>query len=354
MRAAVYHGRKDIRIEQVPEPGRPGSEEVLLAVTRAAICGTDSSEWQHGPHMIPLEHQHPASGHRGPLVLGHEFTGRVLAVGDAVNGLAVGDRVACGAGVSCGECAWCVAARPNLCARYYTLGLSANGGLAEQVRSPASICRTVPAALDDEAAAIAQPLAVGIHALNRGGVKPGDSVLVLGVGGIGGLVVGAAARRQPGLLVAADVDPTRLATASTLGADQTIDAENADVAGEVLALTGGDGADVVIEASGAPTAPTTAVHATRRGGRVVIIGLQAKPPPVDLYDAALREVELIPTVAHVCATDLPEALAVLAGGDIAATVTEKTIALDALVDAGIVPLAEGRASGKIVVDVEGA
>jgi (R,R)-butanediol dehydrogenase/meso-butanediol dehydrogenase/diacetyl reductase len=195
---------------------------------------------------------------------------------------------------------------------------------------------------------------VGIHALNRGKVSAGDSVVVIGVGGIGALVVGAAVRRRPGLLVAVDIDPARLATATALGADQTIDAREADVAETVLALTGGDGADVVVEASGVPTGPTTAVHATRRGGRVVIIGLQAKPPPVDLYDAALREVELITTVAHVCSTDLPEALEVLADGDLAAMVTEKTIPLESLVDDGIVPLAEGRAAGKIVVDVEAA
>jgi (R,R)-butanediol dehydrogenase / meso-butanediol dehydrogenase / diacetyl reductase len=354
MRAAVYYGPHDIRIEQVPEPGRPGPSEVLIAVTRAAICGTDSSEWQHGPHMIPLVEQHPATGHRGPLVLGHEFTGRVLAAGGAVDGVAVGARVACGAGVSCGECAWCQAGRTNLCASYYTLGLSADGGLAEQVRAPASICRAVPDALADEAAAIAQPLAVGIHALNLGSVGAGDCVVVIGVGGIGALVVGAAVRRRPALLVAVDVDPARLATATALGADQTIDAREADVAEAVLVLTGGDGADVVIEASGVPTGPTTAVHATRRGGRVVIIGLQAQPPAVDLYDAALREVELITTVAHVCSTDLPEALEVLADGDLAAMVTEKPIPLESLVDDGIVPLAEGRASGKIVVDVEAA
>jgi (R,R)-butanediol dehydrogenase/meso-butanediol dehydrogenase/diacetyl reductase len=354
MRAAVYHGPRDIRIEQTPEPGQPDSEEVLIEVTRAAICGTDSSEWQHGPHMIPLEEQHPASGHRGPLILGHEFMGRVLAVGGAIDGLAVGERVVCGAGVSCGECAWCRAGRTNLCASYYTLGLSANGGLAEQVRAPASICRHVPDSLGDDAAAIAQPLAVGIHALNRGDVGAGDSVVVLGVGGIGALVLGAAVRRRPGLLVAVDIDPARLATASALGADRTINAREADVAREVRVLTGGDGADVVIEASGAPTGPTTAVHATRRGGRVVIIGLQAKPPAVDLYDAALREVELITTVAHVCSTDLPEALEVLSDSDIAAIATEKTIPLEALVDDGIASLAEGRASGKIVIDVEAA
>src|SRR6478672_1544339 len=160
MRAAVYHGAGDVRVESVTEPGDPGPGELLLAPRMGAICGTDASEFAHGPHMIPLHEPHPGSGRVGPLVLGHEFVARVEAVGDGVEGVAVGERVVSGAGVSCGECAWCRAGRTNLCASYYTLGLSAPGGLAELVASPASICHPVPAAVADEAAAMAQPLAV--------------------------------------------------------------------------------------------------------------------------------------------------------------------------------------------------
>jgi threonine dehydrogenase-like Zn-dependent dehydrogenase len=351
MRAAVYHGRREIRIEEVPEPGPPGPGEVLLAVSRAAICGTDSSEWLTGPHMIPLDHEHPASGHRGPLILGHEFTGRVIAIGEGVEGVDLGDRLACGAGVSCGHCRWCQAGRTNLCGRYFTLGLSTHGGLAELARAPISICRPVPAGVEDDAAAIVQPLAVAVHALNRGQVSEGDMVAVIGVGGIGALVVGAATRRRPGSLIAVDIDSARLETARALGAEHLIDARDGDVAAQILGLTNGDGADVVVEAAGVPHGPTEAVHATRRGGRVVIVGLQSKPPAVDLFDAALREVELTTTVAHVCATDLPEALSVLDGGRLATSVIDKRIPLSETVAEGIVPLAEGRAGGKIVVDL---
>ncbi|HVX31675.1 MAG TPA: alcohol dehydrogenase catalytic domain-containing protein, partial [Solirubrobacterales bacterium] len=133
MRAAVYHGAGDVRVESVAEPGEPGPGEVLIAPAMAAICGTDASEYAHGPHMIPLHERHPGSGLVGPLIIGHEFVGRVEATGDGVEGLAVGDRVVSGAGVSCGECDWCRAGRTNLCASYYTLGLSAPGGLADQV-----------------------------------------------------------------------------------------------------------------------------------------------------------------------------------------------------------------------------
>src|ERR1700742_4143368 len=145
MRAAVYHGAGDVRVESVTAPGDPGPGEVLISPSMAAICGTDASEYAHGPHMTPLHEPHPGSGLVGPLIIGHEFVGRVEATGDGVEGLAVGDRVVSGAGVSCGHCDWCEAGRTNLCASYYTLGLSAPGGLAELVISPASILVGVPA-----------------------------------------------------------------------------------------------------------------------------------------------------------------------------------------------------------------
>src|ERR1700753_3281999 len=222
MRAAVYHGAGDVRIEAASEPGEPGPGEVLIAPSMAAICGTDASEFSHGPHMIPLHERHPGSGHVGPLILGHEFVGRVEALGDGVEGVAVGDRVVSGAGVSCGEWAWCKAGRTTLCASYYTLGLSAPGGLAEQVLSPASICVPVPDAVDDIGAAMAQPLSVAIHALDRGGVGPGLTGAVLRLGGLCGFLIGAASTREPAKLIAVDVDPAKLALASALGASETI------------------------------------------------------------------------------------------------------------------------------------
>jgi (R,R)-butanediol dehydrogenase / meso-butanediol dehydrogenase / diacetyl reductase len=351
MRAAVFHGAGDVRIEAVAAPGDPGPGEVLIAPSMAAICGTDASEFAHGPHMIPLHTRHPGSGHVGPLVIGHEFVGRALAVGEGVESVAVGDRVVSGAGVSCGECAWCRAGRTNLCASYYTLGLSAPGGLAEQVMSPASICVAVPDAVADEGAAMAQPLAVAIHALDRGGVGPGQTVAVLGIGGIGGFLIGAGSTRELRRLIAVDVDPAKLALAEALGADDAIDARDTDVAAAIGEATAGEGADVVIEASGVPANPSIAIHATRRGGRVVIVGLQADPPPVDIFDAALREVDLIATVAHICDSNLPESLEVLAKTGLAGEVLGEVVPLTRLVEGAIAPLAAGTAPGKMVVEV---
>jgi threonine dehydrogenase-like Zn-dependent dehydrogenase len=343
VKAAVFRAPGDVRIESVPEPGPPGPGELLIRVSKAALCGTDSAEWAHGPLLT-----------RPPVVLGHEFTGEVVAAGREVSGFPAGTRVVSGAGISCGRCPWCAAGRTNLCASYQTLGLHLDGGLAEFVTSAAAICRTVPDALDDTGAAMAQPLAVAMHAARRGKVGPGRSCVVIGAGGIGSFVIAAAAALGADPVVAVDVDDGRLATATALGAAGTVHGSSRDPVASVRAAVGGDGADVVIEASGAPTGPAAALSMVRRGGDVVIVGLQAAPLNVDLFSLSVREIDVHGTLAHVCGEDLGEAVAVLAGSSLAKTVLGDVIALGDLVESGLRPLAERKASGKIVVDVRGS
>jgi hypothetical protein len=165
VRAAVFNGPRDVRIENVPEPAPPDRGEVLLEVVRAAICGTDAAEWDHGPILC-----------RPGVVLGHEFVGRVVAAGDDVTDIRVGDRVVSGAGISCGHCRWCRDGRTNLCSEYRTLGLQIDGGLAERVVSPAAICRHVPGQCDDDAAAMAQPVAVRPACLGESGARPSRAI----------------------------------------------------------------------------------------------------------------------------------------------------------------------------------
>jgi threonine dehydrogenase-like Zn-dependent dehydrogenase len=343
MKAAVFHAPGDVRIESVAEPAPPGPGELLIKVSKAALCGTDSAEWAHGPLLA-----------KPPVVLGHEFTGQVVAAGPGTTGFTAGARVVSGAGISCGQCEWCEEGRTNLCASYQTLGLHRDGGLAEFVLSPAAICRTVPDSLDDVGAAMAQPLSVALHAARRGRVRPGRSCVVIGAGGIGSFVIAAAAALGANPLVAVDIDDSRLATAAILGATSTVNNSRQDAADAVLAAVGGAGAQVVIEASGAPASPAAALSMVRRGGDVVIVGLQAAPRPVDLFSVSVREVEVHGTLAHVCGEDLTEAITVLAGTQLAKTVLGDVIALSDLVEAGLRPLAERKAHGKIVVDVQGS
>jgi (R,R)-butanediol dehydrogenase / meso-butanediol dehydrogenase / diacetyl reductase len=343
MRAAVFHAPGDVRIEAVPEPPPPGPGELLIKVAKAALCGTDSAEWAHGPLLA-----------RPPVVLGHEFTGQVVAAGPGAGQFPAGTRVVSGAGISCGGCEWCAAGRTNLCASYQTLGLHRDGGLAELVLSPASICRPVPAELDDVGAAMAQPLAVALHAARRGQVAPGRGTVVIGAGGIGAFIVAAAASLGAGPLIAIDVADTRLSTAASLGATVTINAARSDAVAAVLAATGERGADVVIEASGAATSPAGALAMVRRGGDLVIVGLQPAPVAVDLFSVSVREVDVHGTLAHVCGEDLAQAVTLLATTPLAATVLGDVIPMTDLVEGGLRPLADRTAKGKIVVDVQGS
>ena len=339
MRAAVFHGPQDVRVEEVPEPAGPGEGEVMLEVLRAAICGTDASEWDHGPILC-----------RPGVVLGHEFVAKVVGAGSGVTWLRPGDRVVSGAGISCGTCRWCVLGRTNLCAEYRTLGLQVDGGLAEYVISPAAICRQVPEACDDDAAAMTQPLAVALHAVSRVAVSQGESVAVIGAGGIGSFIVAGAARRAgDGRVVAIDVDDARLATASALGATHTVNAAGRELAEVLLDESDGVGFDVVIESSGAPQAPAAAIGGARRGGRVLLVGLHGEPRLLELTPMILREIDVYTTVAHVCDADIPAALELLASSDVAAVAAGARIPLDALVEEGLRPLAERRAEGKILV-----
>lgn len=346
MRAAVLHDPFDLRIEDRPEP-RPGPGDVVVEVAYNGLCGTDATEYAKGPMMVPLRTRHPGSGHLGPTVLGHEFVGTVVAAGEGAREL-VGARVACGAGVSCGTCRWCRAGRTNLCASYYTLGLNTDGGMAERALSPASVCVPVPAGCSDEDAALAQPLAVGIHAVRRSGLAPGQSVVLLGCGAIGSFVA-AALHGHDGPVVGLDVDEARLATVRQLGATATrLVPRDGDPPEPDDVVPGG--ADVVFETSGAPGAVQRALALVARGGTVVLVGLDSAPTALAFAPVVLREVDLRTTVAHVCAADLPEALALLTARPLAGLLLDRVVPLAAAASDGLEVLARGRAAGKILVD----
>jgi 2-desacetyl-2-hydroxyethyl bacteriochlorophyllide A dehydrogenase len=353
MRAAVYHGRRDVRIEDVATPAGPGPADVLLEVSRASICGTDLSEFLHGPRMVPLTSRHAASGHVGPLVLGHELAGTIAAVGPEVTGLTVGDRVVPGAGNWCGTCARCLEGRSNLCERYFVYGLHAAGGLAERVALPAKMCHQIPEGCSDDAAALAQPLAIALHAVSRSGAAHGSSIAIIGVGGIGSFLVAAVAgtvSARP--LIAIDVDPSRLDAASALGADATVVAGRADAASDVRDLLDGRGVDVVIEASGRSSGLELALSIVRHGGRIHLVGLPSEPSTFDLHDCVVHEIDFSSSNGHVCGLDVPTALDLLADGRLAELVTDRVIDLERLVPDGLEAMAQGQTHGKVVVAVD--
>ncbi len=352
MKALVLHEARDARIEERPEPPAPGSGDVTLRVVRAGLCGTDATEYIAGPVMTPLKSRHPASGVQGPIVLGHEFIGVVEEVGSAVDRFTAGDRVAAGAGVWCGQCDWCRRGQTNLCASYWTFGLSADGGLTERVTVPAAMLHPIAPEVSDDNAALAQPLAVGMHAVDRSRITAGDVVVVHGAGAIGSFIVAGAAAAGAGAVVAIDVDPGRLDVATRLGATHTVDARENDPLEAVRELTGSSLADVTVEASGLPDGMSRVQRLTRRGGTVLLVGLPKKEVSFNAVDLILREIDVMTTVAHVCDRNLPAALALLADRDLATMLVEKVVPLERAVEDALVPMAQGAARGKMLVDTQ--
>lgn len=344
MRAAVLYGNNDLRIENVPIP-ELGPDDVLIRVKYNGLCGTDATEFSKGPMMVPLNNPHPNSKHVGPTILGHEFVGVAIDAGDNAREM-LGARVACGAGVSCGHCKMCQVGRTNLCDSYYTLGLSTNGGLAEFVRAPKNICIAIPDDCTDEDAALAQPLAVGIHAVRRAKIVPGDRVALLGVGAIGSFVC-VALKNHDIEVTAIDIDQSRLDAARELEAGRSI-LISPDTSPEELRGLFGQPADVVFETSGVKGAPTRALSITRDGGRLLLLGLNKTPQDFPFSDAVLREVTMETSAAHVCSDDIPAALEILKSGRVARLLTEQVVPLEDAFEA-FAALSTGLAHGKILI-----
>ena len=347
MKAAVYYGAHDVRIEDRPTPVR-GDGEALIRVLRSGMCGTDATEWRSGPHLFPVSGTpHPVSGHVGPLILGHEFIGEVVEVGQGTR-FAVGDRVAAGAGVWCGECPRCLEGRTNLCWNYTTLGLNVDGGMAEFVAAPEKMLAAIPDGMTLDAAGLSQPLAVGFHAARRSGAQPGDRVVLISAGAIGTFVLAA-------LLSFGDIDVTvidlpgpKLDRALRLGASRVIPASGTVVA-DVLAAVHPRGADVVIEASGAPGQLADAIRMVRAGGTILQVGLPASPPEVELPAIVLREVTLRTTNAHVFAEDLGPSLQLLATTGLADELLDSVHPLEDIAEQ-LERLATGQLEGKVLFD----
>ena len=343
VRAAVFYGRGDVRVEDVPDV-EAGPGELLLRVSAVGICGTDAHEFDSGPHMFPIDHVHPVSGHVGPMIPGHELTGVVEDVGADVEGFEPGALVVSGAGISCGTCFWCKRAMTNLCLRYTTLGLNRNGALAEFVAVPASTCLDASRlGITADTAALAQPMAIAVHAMRRGRLAPDESAVILGAGGIGAFLTYAAADRC-GSVVVSDLDAGRLQVAGALGATHIVQVGGDGSVEDVLA-TSGIIPSVVYEVSGSAAGFNQALRIAPPGARLVMVGLQHGPLEIDGRSVSLREVELIGTNAHVCGLDLPEALRLLASRrDGWTDVAPVALSLDELVEEGLRPLAERRST----------
>ncbi|MFC6862042.1 NAD(P)-dependent alcohol dehydrogenase [Halomicroarcula sp. GCM10025817] len=285
MRTAVLVEPTDFELTDRPRP-EPAPDEVLVAVRDIGICGSDVHYYEHGrigDYVV-----------ENPLVLGHESAGEVVAVGDEVRNLAAGDRVALEPGVPCRRCAHCKRGDYHLCEEVTFMATPPHdGAFTEYVSWPADFAYKLPETVSTTEGALCEPLSVGIHAVRRGDVETGDTVVVTGAGPIGLLVMEAARAAGATDVVLTDVVPEKLAVAEARGADLTVDVTETDLEAAVDDHTDGVGADVVVEASGAAPSIESTFDVVRRGGSVVLVGLASEATiPIDVLDIIDNELDV--------------------------------------------------------------
>ncbi len=290
MKALRWYGRKDLRYNDVPEPS-PGPGQLKIRVSLAGICGTDLKEYVSGPVMI--------SPNDAPLTLGHEFAGKVAAVGKGVTDFKVGDRVSGVGYYYCGECYCCKKGQYNLCINQGFTGLTTDGCMAEYFIAPAYACYKLPGSVSDEYGALVEPLAVALHAVRQGRVSPGDTVAIVGDGTIGlcALLCARAAGAAAVYLVAKHKG--RGGLAEKLGASAVFYLEEGNPVQKLLELTGGIGADAAIECVGYPDTPQLTVELIRRGGIAVLVGVFAKAGTFDFSTITFSERMLVGSSIYV-------------------------------------------------------
>lgn len=284
MKAVRVHGIQDYRLEEVPVP-QIGPGEVLIRVLATGICASDVKTF-HGARVWGSEEIAPYI--EVPVTPGHEFVGQVVALGEGAAekyGLAVGDMAVSEQIVPCWQCRFCRRGQYWMCQRHDIYGFKkdrAEGAWAEYMRFPANaINHKVPSDLLPEHAALIEPLACAIHAVERGNIQLGDVVVIAGMGPIGLCMLQVAKQKGPGMLIALDAKPKRLAMAKELGADLAIDVTQGDAVQRVLDLTDGYGCDVYIEATGAGPAVAQGLQMIRRLGTFVEFSVHAGPVAVD-------------------------------------------------------------------------
>ena len=303
MRAAVLRAPRALSIEQIGATP-PGPDEVSVRVSAAGLCGTDYRIWT-GDRSVTY-----------PRVMGHEFLGRIAAVGEGVTGFAPGDRVVVEPNYSCGHCPLCREGNRNLCLSRTAIGIDVDGGFAEQARVPARCCWPIPESVSDLDALLTEPLAVVVRAVGRAMPQAGESAAVVGAGNLGLLAVQVLRARGARVLMVART-PTRLPLARELGAEAVHALTDGPVDTAARRFSGREGMDLVVETAGTPQAVTHSLDLVRPGGRVVLTGLPHEPTPVAFFSVVRREVTI--TGSMIYQDEFPEALRLVANGQVSAS-----------------------------------
>ncbi len=312
MKAAVWYGKKDIRVMDVEEPPSPAEGYVKVKVEWCGICGSCLHEYIAGPIFIPVDKPHPLTYDKAPLILGHEFSGTVVEIGPSVTNVKLGDRVAPDACQVCWECPRCKENKYSLCEKLAFTGLMTNGAYAEYVNVPAYTIYKIPDSMSFETAALIEPLSVGVHAVRRS-VSLGDVVVVVGAGTIGLCAIMAAKASGAKEVYAIELAKARKEFALKVGASDVFDPSIIDVGAKIKEITNG-GADVAIECVGSDKSVPVAISTVRSAGKVVVCGIFEKETSINFNTLSFTEIEVMGSLAYY--NDFDTAIKLVADGRI--------------------------------------
>ena len=347
MKAARWHGVKDIRVEDVADP-TPGPGEVKVKVAWTGICGSDLHEYLAGPIFIPVGTDHPLSHDKAPITMGHEYSGTVTELGEGVSGLSIGDRVAIEPIFACGSCPACLEGKYNLCDSLGFVGLSGgHGGFAAYSVVPARMLHKMPEGLSMEQGALVEPAAVALHAVRLSKIKAGDTAAVFGAGPIGLLVVEALRVAGAGQIHVVEPSEARRQKAIELGATSALDPTACDVVATIRDATGG--VHVAFEVTGVPKVLPQCIDSTRHEGQTLIVSIWESDAAFQPNTIVLKERQLQGTIAY--RNVYPAVMELMTQGYFSAEKLVTTrISIDDIVAQGFEALVADKSQVKILVE----
>jgi (R,R)-butanediol dehydrogenase/meso-butanediol dehydrogenase/diacetyl reductase len=290
MKALRWYAKKDIRYEDVPEPS-PAKGQLKVRVSLAGICGTDLKEYTEGPGMID-----PG---KVPIIIGHEFVGKIAELGEGVTDFKVGDRITAVGYWYCGKCYFCKRGLYNICENAGFTGLTTDGCMAEYTVIPDYAAYKLPDSVSDELGALVEPLAVAFHAVRQGNIHTGDTVAIVGAGTIGLSVLLAARAAGATSIYMVDKIKSRGELALSMGATAFINPDNGSPAEQLAGLTGGFGVDVSFECVVHPDTPQIALDLIRAGGTTVVLGIFEKPSTVHFQNVTFKQKSIVGSSIYV-------------------------------------------------------
>ncbi|OQX88026.1 alcohol dehydrogenase [candidate division KSB1 bacterium 4484_87] len=281
MKAAVFYGPGDVRIENKPV-ARIASEEILIKVHACGVCGTDVHIFEGAKGSAEVN---------PPVVLGHEFSGEIIETGSLATRFHIGDRVTIDPNIFCGKCRFCQRGQVHLCENLKAIGVTQDGGFAELVAVPEKQAHKLPDSVSLEAGAMVEPIACCLHGIDLAGIQTGDTVLIVGGGTIGMIMLQLAQLAGAARIFLSEPDAKKRMLAKEMGADEVVDPQENSVPELIREMSGG-GVNVAIECVGSKATVNDAIDSCDRGGRVMLFGLAAPDCEVSIHPFDIFQREL--------------------------------------------------------------